>query len=175
MANALPPLLGILRGDVNESASNTLTEATLQTPVSASARMIMRIWRIVINIGVGVLGGFPAADTADAISITTALSTRQGELVMPGMPVGGTLALSQYLNITGSAPGDAGVVISETRTHEVWEFPGGIGLADSTLSMYILGVLMGGPASAQYHLYYTMEIVSTDDFLAIASVLSDIR
>ncbi len=171
----LPPLLGILRANIVESAANTLTEVAVQTPVSASARMIMRIWRIHINIGVGVLGGFPAADTADAITIITSLSTRQGELVIPGVATSGTIALAQYINLTGSAPADAGIAISQVYNHLIWEFPGGIGLADSTLGLYIIGGLMGGPSSAQYQIYYTMEVVGTDEFLAIASVLSDIR
>jgi len=175
MAN-LPPLLGIQRASVLESAANTLTEFQIQTPVSATARMIMRVWRIVFGIAVGALPAtFPAADAKAVITTSAVLSTRQGATLMPPISQGGTIAAASHIFIQGSAPGDTGVAMTEVFTNLVWEYPGGIGLADSTLGFYILSVGMASPSLAEINIYYTMEVVSTDEFLAIASVLSDIR
>ena len=175
MAN-LPPLLAIQRASVLESAANTLTETQIQTPVSATARMIMRVWRIVFGIGVGALPGtFPTADAKAVVTTAVVLSTRQGAATIPPIAQGGTIAAASHIFIQGSAPGDAGVAMTQLFTNLVWEFPGGIGLADSTLGFYILSVGMAGPSLGEINIYYTMEVVSTDEFLAIASILSDIR
>ena len=175
MAN-LPPLLGIQRASVMESAANTLTEVEIQTPVSATARMIMRVWRVVFGIAVGALPStFPAADAKEVITTSGVLTTRQGEVALPPISQGGTIAAASHIFTQGSAPADAGVAMTELFANLVWEFPGGIGLADSTLSMYILSFGMAGPSSVAINIYYTMEVVSTDEFLAIASILSDIR
>ena len=175
MAN-LPPLLAIQRGSVTESATNTLTEVQIQTPVSATARMIMRVWRIVFGIAVGALPPtFPAADSKAVITTSAVLSTRTGAATIPPISQGGTIAAASHIFIQGSAPADAGVSMTELFANLVWEFPGGIGLADSTLGFYILSVGMAGPSFAEINIYYTMEVVSTDEFLAIASILSDIR
>ena len=175
MAN-LPPLLGILRGAVQQASVNVFSEATLQTPVSATARMIMRIWRVVFGISVGSLPGtFPTADTIGVLSTSLVLSTRQGEATIPALEVGGTLAAASHVFIFGSAPADAGVTLAFNFVNLVWEYPGGIGLADSVLSLYINSEAMAGASSGQIQIYYTMEVVSTDEFLAIASILSDIR
>jgi hypothetical protein len=175
MAN-LPPLLGILRASITESAANTLTEVGIQTPVSATARMIMRVWKVVFGIGVGVMSAtFPAADAKEIISTSVVLSTRQGEAVLPPMEQGGFLAAATHIFVQGSAPADAGVAMTQNFVNLVWEYPGGIGLADSTLGLYIASINMAGPSFGQIHMYYTMEVVSTDEFLAIASILSDVR
>ncbi|KKL06481.1 hypothetical protein LCGC14_2595590 [marine sediment metagenome] len=175
MAN-LPPLLAIQRAVVLESAANTLTEQQIQTPVSATARMIMRVWRIVFGITVGALPStFPAADAKEIVSSSIVLSTRQGETTLPAIEQGGTLAAASHIFIQGSAPADAGIAMTQNFINLVWEYPGGIGLADSTLSMYIQSVGMAGASGAQILIYYTMEVVSTDEFLAIASILSDVR
>ena len=171
----LPPLLGIQRATVAETTVNTLIEGQINTPVSATARMIMRIWRIVMTIQPGALPVFPAADALVNVAVTAVLSTRGGEATIPDLGRGGTIATTQFLFLVGSAPADAGVVANQQFNYPMWDFPGGLGIADSVLSLYLLGANMVGVSSVFLAIYYTMEVVSTDDFLAIASILSDIR
>ncbi len=174
MAN-LPPLLAIQRATVTEATVNTLIEGQINTPVSATARMIMRIWRIVMTIQPGALPTFPSADSLLNVAVTAVLSTRGAEATIPDLGRGGTIATTQFLYLTGSAPADAGVIANQQFNYPMWDFPGGLGIADSVLSLYLLGANMAGVSSVFMAIYYTMEVVSTDDFLAIASILSDIR
>ena len=177
-----PPLLdrpaSVMRIFVDESAPNTLTERVFATPVSAAARLVMRIWQIYLDCELPDPGLPTGATAVFSTFLDVGLSVRQGMASVPTWRNPGCLINAANIHTTSEEVTAAGVGIGCAfgskgpggQLGAMVQYPGGMLIADELLSLYIVGVGNTVAHFADGIIWYTLEQISPEDYFALLSV-----
>lgn len=165
--------LSVLRGAVTETGANTLTETTINTPTDNINRFGMILRRVMFTLtppDTEIL----ADDTLEEHSVTVALSTRNGLLAMPNFNDPGMIARPSWIRSMGKHAAGEGPFQSESHQGFDQSFPEpGLVVADSQLSLYILG---GGNAAVQAAtvvIFYELKKLTLEEFVGALSLLEN--
>ena len=168
--------LSFVRGDITETASNTLNELVLNLPVDLNLQIGVLVRTVDFELSQAEVT-FPAADASTQARTIAALSTRQELAAMPRVNTPGTIALAQTEIVLGSAVADAGVGLSITKHGFEWEFGGfGVLLATRSISLYVTGSNNKAGLTATARVMVGFHLVEIDpvDILAAISTISDV-
>ena len=169
-------MLSVLRADVKEVTPGTMVERQFNTPVSPDSLMAMVIYHIITEMSWPAPPATrPAADACQLLEVTGGLSTRQGLAVPPYISDPGALQVHRMNKWEISAPADAGVGAAAGGDPTILHvpIPEGLLIADSTLSLYIIGTTYNtSGAMFRCMILYKLEKVSGAEYMAALSVVN---
>lgn len=168
--------LSFVRQNVAESATNTLTEATMNLPVDLNLQIGVLIRTVDFEISAAEVA-LPAADTSTQARVLGAVNSRQSLTSMPRVNTPGTVAFVISEIVLASAPVDAGVGLSITKKGVAWEFGGfGVLMATRTLSLYVTGSNNKAGLVGDVRVMIGFHLVQIEDvdILAAISTISDL-
>lgn len=167
-----------MRAVVHEAVQGVMVELPFSTPADAASLIAMDVRKVVLGFGNTAWPALrPGADLADNWPMIGALSTRQGSVAFPEWSTPGTIARNFCQIAEASQVADGGNAMNTDSPFEkMFDFgPEGLIVADSTLSLYILGDAgLGGLLSLHLAVYYQLTKITQNEFLAALSIMETI-